>query len=89
MSEAAAEAVVGLLAATREERLKRGQYKRFTAEQRDEIAEYAVQHGQSAAAQHFSAKAAHSNIGVVLWKCLGLIDHHTKLQADVAIFSHS
>ena len=51
VSESAARAVQVLLKATREERQKRGKYLRYSPELRDEIAEFAVQHGQ-AAAQH-------------------------------------
>ena len=54
VSESAARAVQVLLKATREERQKRGKYLRYSPELRDEIAEFAVQHGQAAAAQHYS-----------------------------------
>jgi len=56
VSEQAADAVHALLQATREERLKRGKYIKYTPELRDEIAEYALIHGQAAAAQHYSNK---------------------------------
>ena len=54
VSENAARAVQVLLKATREERQKRGKYLRYSPQLRDEIAEFALQHGQAAAAQHFS-----------------------------------
>eukprot|EP00092_Neocalanus_flemingeri_P006674 GFUD01007206.1.p1 GENE.GFUD01007206.1~~GFUD01007206.1.p1 ORF type:complete len:760 (+),score=126.41 GFUD01007206.1:122-2401(+) len=56
VSEQAAGAVQALLQATREERLKRGKYLRYTPELRDEIAEYAIANGQATAAQHYSNK---------------------------------
>ena len=52
----AAAAVQALLHATREERLKRGKYLRYTPQLRDEIAEFAIQHGHAAAAQHFTRR---------------------------------
>ena len=52
----AAAAVQVLLDATREERLKRGKYLRYTPQLRDEIAEFAIQHGHAAAAQHFTRR---------------------------------
>jgi hypothetical protein len=52
----AAAAVQALLQAPRQERLKRGKYLRYSPELRDEIAEFAVRHGQAAAAQHFTRR---------------------------------
>ena len=52
----AAAAVQALLHATREERLKRGKYLRYSPQLRDEIAEFAIQHGHAAAAQHFTRR---------------------------------
>ena len=56
VSEHAAEAVRVLLKATREERQRRGKYLSYSPELRDEIAEYAITHGQSSAAQVYSEK---------------------------------
>ena len=56
LSENAAEAVKELLVATREERQKRGKYFRYSPELRDEIAEYAIVHGQPDAAAFYSNK---------------------------------
>ena len=56
VSESAARAVQVLLKATRDERQKRGKYLRYSPELRDEIAEFALQHGQTAAAQHYTEK---------------------------------
>ena len=56
VSEHAAEAVRVLLKATREERQRRGKYLSYSPELRDEIAEYAIAHGQSQAAQVYSEK---------------------------------
>ena len=56
LSENAAEAVKELLVATREERQKRGKYFRYSPELRDEIAEYAIIHGQSVATAFYSDK---------------------------------
>ena len=56
VTEQAVDAVQALLQATREERLKRGKYLRYTPELRDEIAEYAIANGQAAAAQYYSNK---------------------------------
>ena len=56
VSEHAAEAVRALLQATRDERHRRGKYLRYSPELRDEIAEYALAHGQTAAAQLYSEK---------------------------------
>ena len=52
----AAAAVQALLHATREERLKRGKYLRYSPQLRDEIAEFAIEHGHAAAAQHFTRR---------------------------------
>ena len=54
VSERAADAVHELLKATREERMRRGKYLRYTPQLRDEIAEFALNHGPTSAAQHFS-----------------------------------
>jgi len=56
VSENAAEAVCQLLRATRDERQRRGKYVKLDADMRDEIAEYAILHGQAAAAQVYSNK---------------------------------
>ena len=56
VADQAATAVQALLQATREERVKRGKYLRYSPELRDEIAEFALQHGQAAAAQHFTRR---------------------------------
>ena len=56
VTEHAAEAVRVLLKATREERQRRGKYLSYSPELRDEIAEYAIAHGQAQAAQLYSEK---------------------------------
>ena len=56
VSEHAAEAVRVLLKATREERQRRGKYLSYSPELRDEIAEYAIAHGQAQAAQVYTEK---------------------------------
>ena len=56
VTEHAAEAVRVLLKATREERQRRGKYLRYSPELRDEIAEYAITHGQAQAAHVYSEK---------------------------------
>ncbi|XP_043198607.1 uncharacterized protein LOC122368585 [Amphibalanus amphitrite] len=47
-------AVRALIEATREERSRRGKYIKYSEELRDEIAEYALKHGQQEAAHYYS-----------------------------------
>eukprot|EP00095_Tigriopus_kingsejongensis_P008654 maker-scaffold537_size144400-snap-gene-0.23 protein:Tk08654 transcript:maker-scaffold537_size144400-snap-gene-0.23-mRNA-1 annotation:"transposon ty3-i gag-pol polyprotein" len=49
-------AVRALLAATKTERKKRGKYTKFGLEMRDEIAQYALDHGIESACQEFTAR---------------------------------
>lgn len=49
-------AVKALLAATKTERKKRGKYTKFDLEMRDEIAQYALDHGVESACQEYSAR---------------------------------
>ena len=49
-------AVKALLAATREERTKRGKYVKYAPAIRDEIAEYALEHGVPGACEYYSGK---------------------------------
>ncbi|KAF4519095.1 hypothetical protein B566_EDAN001687 [Ephemera danica] len=49
-------AVQALLSATKEERSRRGQYQRYSANLRDEMASYAIEHGSLAAVKYFRDK---------------------------------
>ncbi len=63
LRDGAVRAVTALLAATNEERSRRGKYARYRPERRDEIAEFALEHGVSEACGHFRDDSGSNIVG--------------------------